>query len=450
MTEPFAIRHVSIVTGDETGTVVPGQTVLVGENGTIEWVGEDADIAVPSGYNRLDASGKYLTPGLINAHVHVFGSGKPLSQALLSPRADAITSAFLHSHVGSAYMKRLARGFLQTELLSGVTSLRTVGDTGYETVELASEFDSGESVGPRMLASGPLMAVTGGHGSPKVTMTSDSPWEARRNVRQSLRAGVTAIKIAATAGVTDARRLGEAGRPQMTLEEMAAICDEAHSAGLIVAAHAQSREGVMRALRAGVDTIEHGSSLTDEMIELFLHNPASLRGYTALIPTMIAALPLVRLPQSVTGITDIVHANAAAVSAEMESGLKTALAAGVVVGVGTDASCTYVTQYGTWRELDVMHRFGGMGAAAVLHAATQVNAQILGLADVTGSITAGKSADMVLLTKNPLDGSAAAEADESANFRAFEQPEAVIVRGRVLLHPRIERLAEIDAQLDTL
>ncbi|MGB4778784.1 amidohydrolase family protein [Microbacterium sp.] len=436
---PFALTHVTIITGDAQGTALPDHTLLVGDDGRIAAVGPSAEVLVPHGYRVIERSAHYVLPGMINAHAHLFADGKPLPQVLTSERAEKLVSIFMHSPFGKKMLAGRTRRNILTQLSSGVTTIRSLGDVGYEAVKARGDIEAGVYVGPRLIPSGPLMAVSGGHGAPQIALISDNPWDARRNVRINLRNGVGAIKIAATGGVTDARAIGEAGRPQMTEEEMTAICEEAHNAGILVAAHAQSKEGITAALRAGVDTIEHGAGMNAEMIDLFLSNPRSLYGSSALIPTLQACLPLVKLDRSITGIDDVVYANASMILDEMLQGIHDAAANGITIGMGTDSALTYVTHYNTWREIDLVARYGGIGPSHALHAATQANAKLLGIHKETGSVAAGMSADLLVVDANPLE-----------DLRALATPNLVGIRGQLIENPDVTRFPDIDDHLDSL
>lgn len=435
--EPFAITHAAVIRGDETGTTLEDTTVLIDRAGRIERIAPSSQTTVPDGYRTLDASGKTVMPGLINAHVHLFSEGRPLNPKLATPRGQRITSAIMHSPFGRPYLKARAKSSVTALLHSGVTTIRTLGDVGYEAVELRDAISEERMVGPRILASGPLLAIPEGHGAPLIALTGIDADDMAANALRNIGHGVNAIKIAATGGVTDAQRLGEAGSPQMNVDQMRAICDVAHEAGIIVAAHAQSPEGVKRALLAGVDTIEHGSELDPSMIELFRHNPHSLRGWSALVPTLSAGLPMTLIDQRTTGITDIQLANARTVVAGMLAGANDAHDARLRVGVGTDTAMTFVTQYNTWRELDLLVKKAGFTVAEAIHAATLGNAQILGVDAVTGSVEVGKAADLLVLEGDPL-----------LDLRVLKEPSLVIAGGTPIWHPKTRRFDDIDALLD--
>src|SRR5699024_3300105 len=205
--EPFALTHATLVTGDADGTVLPDRTVVVGSTGHIERVEASSEVSVPPECRTIDSSGRYVVPGLINAHAHLFADGRPLPSVLLNRNAAELVSTFTRSPVGHRFVKQRAKSNVITQLLSGVTTLRSLGDVGYEVVAVGREIARGEYLGPRVIASGPLHAISGGHGAPQIALVSDSPRQARHNVRHAIRHGVSATKIAATGGVTDSRAI---------------------------------------------------------------------------------------------------------------------------------------------------------------------------------------------------------------------------------------------------
>ncbi|KFJ05022.1 metal-dependent hydrolase family protein [Bifidobacterium subtile] len=435
--EPFALEHTNIVTGDEDGRTLDDMTIVIDENGRISQVMPSKQIGVPQGYHRIDASGKFVAPGLINLHVHLFSDGRPIDPKQATPKGQALLSKLVRTPAGRAYIRTKAMSGIDALLNSGVTTIRTVGDVGYTVVGLRDKIAAGKMLGPRVFSSGPMLAAPGGHGAPLVALECDDEAAARTNVEANIDHGVNAIKIAATGGITDSQVPGEAGSPQMDVESMRTICDAAHACGILVAAHAQSPEGVRNALTAGVDTIEHGSALDDELLDLFRENPNSLNGYSSLIPTLSAGLSINAFPREVTGITEVQYENSKPVSEGMLAGARQAHMNGIRVGVGTDTGMTFVTQYATWRELYLLSHYAGFTAAQAFHAATQVNAEILGIEQETGSIEVGKAADLLVL-----------DADPALDLRTLTAPKLVVAAGRPVWRPKVKRYDDIDTMLD--
>ncbi|WEV45993.1 amidohydrolase family protein [Bifidobacterium sp. ESL0690] len=437
--EPFAIEHATLATGDEDGRSIPDSTVVVDEVGRIEAIGPSASVTVPNGYHRLEATGKVVSPGMINGHIHTNSKGLPGNPKNQTPTGQRRLVRLLRSLPGQVFMYFNSKSNIETMLNSGVTTVRSVGDIGYELTWLRDEIRDGIVVGPRIIPAGPMMSIPDGHGAPLSALESATPEESRHTTAVNIAHGVRAIKIAATGGVTDSQVPGEAGTPQMSIEQMRAICETAHEVGIIVAAHAQSRQGVYNALKAGVDTIEHGCPLDDELIGMFLNNPLTLRGYSALEPTLSAGLPTAFLTKETLHMTEIQLDNSIPIAKGVVVGARDAHEAGIKVGVGTDTGVPYSMAYGTWREMDLLHRYSGFSTAEAFHAGTQVTAEIIGVSDITGSLEVGKSADLLVLAENPVD-----------NLRTLEHPLMVVAAGHPIFKPSVKRYPEIESTLDMI
>ncbi|WP_315675373.1 amidohydrolase family protein [Clostridium sp. 19966] len=432
----YALTNCRIIDGINSG-YKENMTMLV-EHGTIKQIGKSSEVKVPAGYTILDITDKYVMPGLINAHVHLFGSGKPM-KALSGGKSQKRIARMINTKIGRKILNQMVKKHALTAFNSGVTTIRAVGDLLYSDIRLRDLIDSEKIQGPRLIVSGPAISVTGGHGAGSFAHISDSPWEARKFVRKNVSEQVDFIKICVTGGVIDSRMVGQAGRLEMTLEEVSAVCEEAHKMGFLVAAHAESTEGVRTALLGGADTIEHGSVLDQKMIELFLDNPKSLRGYSSLIPTLYPAVTICKLKPEDTLMNSVNVENAKIVFEGMAKGLVQATEAGILTGLGTDSSCPFVTQYNTWRELDYTVKYAGMSPEAAIHNATRHNAKILGIDHLTGTLELGKASDMIVIKNNPL-----------TDLRALSEVD-MVMRGELLIdNPKIAKLSQVDKLLNDI
>jgi len=432
----YALTNCNIIDGINPG-LKEDMTMIVSD-GKIEQIGKVSEVKVPEGYNNLDICGKYVMPGLINAHAHLFGSGKPM-KAIGGGKSQEKVVSMLRTKIGRKILDSMVKEHALTAINSGVTTIRAVGDLFYSDVKLRNMIDSGKVNGPRLLAAGLAISVTGGHGAGSFSHVADSPWEARKVVRKNVYEQTDLIKICVTGGVTDSRVIGQAGRLAMTLEEISAVCEEAHKVGLLVAAHAESTEGVRIALLGGVDTIEHGAAFDEEIIELFLNNPKSLRGYSSLIPTLQAAVTICELNPKDTLMSSVNVENAKIVLEGMVNGLVKATEAGILTGLGTDSSCPFVTQYNTWRELEYVTKYAGLSKEDAIHNATRKNAEILGIDNLTGTLEVGKASDIIVVKENPL-----------TDLRALSKIDMVI-RGNLLIdNPQTKKIREVDELLNII
>lgn len=386
------------------------------------------------GYKVIDAAGMYAVPGLVNLHVHLFGSGKP-SKALGGGAAQKRLLRFIRTPLGRRVLGAIVASSAKTELLSGVTTLRAVGDFCGSDIALRDKCARGKggAAGLRMLVSGPAITAPGGHGDGTFAQTARTPAEFIRAVDEVSAMGADFIKLCITGGVMDAKKRGEPGEVKMTAEQISAACERAHARGKKVAAHVQSAAGAELAARCGVDTIEHGAPLSDEGERMLKERGG------AVVVTYSPALPCALLPREATMLNEDASYNSEVVMRGMTAGARQARAAGIAVGMGTDASCPFCMQSGMWREVRYFAREVGVSPAEALCAATLGNARILGLGEETGSVSVGKSADILLLRRDPL-----------ADLSALRDIAYISAQGRLIRRPRPKRRAQIEALLDTL
>lgn len=287
--------------------------------------------------------------------------------------------------------------------------------------------------GPRILAGNTGISVPGGHVAGSLAYPATTPEEAAQYVRKIAIGRPDLIKLMVTGGIMDAEKEGEPGVLKMPPEIIEAACKEAHALGLTVSAHAESTEGVLAALRGGVDTIEHGAMPTDEMMELFRDKGA------ALVTTISPVIPMALLSETKTHVRPMDKYNAGIVLRGIIECARRALAEGIPVGLGTDTGCPYVTHYDMWRELQYFHNFCGVSEAFALHTATLRNAEIAGISSETGSIEVGKAADFLVTAGNPLEG-----------LSALRKPRMVVARGVRIDRPALKKAVEIEQNLDSL
>lgn len=429
----YALSHVTLLDGTPDMQPQPDMTVLVDEKGLISHVGPSTTTDIPLGTAEIDFSDKYLLPGLINMHVHFCGSGRPISSSGAADLIDRVTG----NPLGRAYLRHEIQKSAQTELLSGVTTVRGVGDPVWADVQTRNAINAGKYLGPRMLCSGWGVTPTNGHGRGLIAKTCETDEDARALVRDAFAHGADLVKLFITGGVFDAEKPGEPGVVRMSPQMARATVEEAHNLNLPTATHVESTDGMRLALEAGVDTIEHGAPMTPEIVELFHHNGA---GRTSSLTTTISpAIPLARMDQKKTHSSEIVKLNADVVFRGIVEASRQALDAGIPVGLGTDSGCPYVTQYDLWREVVYFHELVGASSNLALHTATLGNARLLRVDDITGSVEVGKSADLVVVAQNPLD-----------DLEALRHVEQVMMAGRLISHPRVRHLKDLDADLDAV
>ena len=421
----YALTNCVILDGSEHMEPQTGNAVCIDG----EKIAEITDAQhIPAGYETVDLGGRYVLPGLINMHVHLPASGKPKKKASDPKKlVKLITSCGLMNKIGV----NMCEGYAKTELLSGVTTIRTVGGVADYDTRIRDLAAAGKILAPRVLASNMAVSVPGGHMAGSLAYEAHTAAEAAAFVEKIAGDKPDLIKLMITGGVLDAEVVGEPGVLRMPPALVKAACDKAHSLGMLVAAHVESPEGVIVALQNGVDSIEHGAQPTQEMLDLF-----KARGAFQ-ISTISPALPYALFDRSISHATYEQQENGKIVFDGIVALAKANLAAGVPVGLGTDVGCPYITHYDMWRELNHFVKYCGVTPAFALYSATKLNARLAGIGDVTGSVEVGKQADLIVCTDDPLKSPSA--------LRTLD----IVVKGGYRIDkPQVKKMPEVERELD--
>jgi imidazolonepropionase-like amidohydrolase len=396
----FILLHSNLSLSDtliHAGNLIDTNNGEISKAVTIRIIGNKIN-DITKGYARpkdgdeiVDLKDSFVLPGFMDMHVHLSQEYAPKAER--EPGVEPEYSALFASNAASK------------TLMAGFTAVRNLGDGGMETISLRKAIGKGLVIGPRIFTSGKTIATTGGHGDPTNGLSKDSytpptpeqgvidnPDEARKAVRQRYKDGVDGIKITSTGGVLSVAKSGE--NPQFTEQELEAIISTAIDYGLWTAAHAHGKEGMKRAVLAGISSIEHGTYMDQEIMDLM-----KAKG-TYYVPTIMAGNWVAEKAKIPNFFPALVKPKAEKIGPLIQSTFAKAYKAGVKIAFGTDSG---VSPHGdNWQEFILMTD-AGMSNKDALKSATIETAKLLRVEDELGQIKAGMLADIIAFQKNPIE-----------------------------------------------
>lgn len=382
--------HCGSILDVQTGKQMKSATLIISKN-KIDKIAEGFITKQNSSDVEVDLKNKFILPGLIDMHVHIESEQNPKSYA----------SKFTNNEADIAFE---AARFAEITLMTGFTTVRDLGGTGVN-IALRNAINKGITKGPRIYTAGRAIASTGGHADPTNGSNHqlmgdpgphegvvNSPEDGVKAVRERYKEGADVIKITATGGVLSVAKSGK--NPQFSIEEIKAITTTAKDYNMLTAAHAHGDEGMQRAILGGIKTIEHGTFMSEETMEL-------MKKYDAYLVPTITAGKEVALKAEVPGFyPEIVVPKAREVGPQLQSTFAKAYKKGVKIAFGTDAG---VYDHGkNGKEFGYMVE-AGMPALAAIQSATITNAMLLGVANEIGQIKPNFFADIIAVNENPLD-----------------------------------------------
>jgi imidazolonepropionase-like amidohydrolase len=371
----IAIHNTRLIDG--AGAVIEHATVII-RGTTIAAVGTIKDVAVPRGATRVDGRGFTLLPGLIDCHVHLCLGGEADVVETITREAPALT--LLKS--GCAARQTLEAGF---------TTVRDVGARDHSIFALKHAVDTGLVPGPRIVGAGLAICMVGGHAR-FIGQEVEGTDQVRTVVRAQIAAGAEVIKVIASGGVLTAGTLPD--QAQMTPEELRAAVEEAQRAGRKVAAHAHGASGMKNAINAGAHSIEHATLMDEDAAVLMKQHGVFMVPTLSALATTAACRPGCGIPESALE-------KAKAMTQRHAASFKKAHRSGILIAMGTDAGTPFNYHGENAQELDRMVAFG-MSPMEAIMASTSAAARLIGIQDHVGTITKGKTADLVMFDGDPL------------------------------------------------
>ena len=414
-------KNVNILDGTKD-MVLKRNRMLIVEDGKIVSIEDNNDEL-----EGIDLQGRYLIPGLINLHVHTPGNGFPKKRQTDSKKLSKLV---MSNGVFRRFGLRICERAVKTQLLSGTTTIRTVGGLGTFDSMMREKVKQGKIIGPRIISCDQAVTIPGGHMEGSVAYGAKDDEDFVRFIKETAK-HADWIKIMITGGVLDATKKGEPGEMKMNERQVKLCCDTAHSLGKKVCAHVESTKGIEVALNCGVDSIEHSAFIDDELLNKFKNSNS------VLVCTLSPAIPLSKFDEDVSGGNEIQRYNSEYLLEGIVDATKKCLANNVTVGLGTDTVCPYITHYDMWRELEYLHYLCDIDRKDCLYLATLNNAKIVGIDDETGSIENGKAAEFVIVDDNPLDG-----------FDTIRKPYLVVCKDNEFLQPQIKKSDIAEYYLD--
>ena len=405
------VIHAGFLFDTRKGTLLERQTVVI-EEGRV--VSVEEGFVTPDGSDVIDLSRQYVSPGFMDMHVHLDGE--------LDPPASYSEEFFMNS----ADIALRSTVFARRTLDAGFTTVRDLGAGDIEAIfALRDAIDENLVEGPRIFAAGKAMATTGGHADPTNGVKADlrgdpgpregvinGPDDAYKAVRQRYKDGSDVVKLTVTGGVLSLAKSGD--NPQFTDDELEAVVAAAKDYDFVVAVHAHGALGMKRAIRAGVDSVEHGTYMDEEAMQLMRKNG------TWYVPTISAGKWVAELAELDNKLPAVVRPKAAAIGPQIQDTFGVAYAAGVKIAFGTDAG---VSPHGAnGREFLFMVE-AGMPVMEAIQSATVNAADLLNVDSELGQIAPGFHADIIAFDANPLD-----------DVRVLERPMFVMKAGSVFRH----------------